>query len=69
MPVPNGAMEAESINDYQLGHDRRGTASSSNSPTHNTYEPHGDIKEELKRRFTKTLGEQAGKSLRGKTFR
>ena len=55
VPVPNGVMESESIDDYQTGHDRRGTASSSNSSTHNTYEPHGDIAEELKQRFTRTI--------------
>jgi protein required for attachment to host cells len=55
VPVQNGVTESESIDDYQTGHDRRGTASSSNSPTHNTYEPRGDIDEELKRRFAKSI--------------
>lgn len=54
-PVPNGALEAESIDDYQIGRDQRGTASSDNSPVHNAYAPHGDITEELKRRFAKAI--------------
>ena len=54
-PVANGILMAESIDDYQLGHNRRGSSSSSNSPTHNTYEPHGDINTELKRRFAKAI--------------
>ena len=56
--IENGRLKAESINDYQIGHDRRGTSSSSNSPTHNTYEPHGDITEELKNRFTRIIADK-----------
>jgi len=58
VPMADGFLEAESVDDYQTGHDRRGTASSSNSPTHNTYEPHGDINKELKRRFTKIIADK-----------
>jgi protein required for attachment to host cells len=68
VPVSNMALEAESIDDYQIGHDRRGTSSSSNSPTHNTYEPHGDIKEELKRRFTKTIADKLQHACTEKLF-
>jgi len=68
VPVPNGALEAESINDYQVGHDRRGTTSSSVSSVHNSYEPHGDIKEELKRRFTEALAKKLGKAHEEKLF-
>ncbi|MGB9151681.1 MAG: host attachment protein [Alphaproteobacteria bacterium] len=66
--VPNGSLEAGTAHDYQLGHDRRGTASNSNSPTRNTYEPRGDIKEELKRQFTRTLVGMLGKACEEKLF-
>jgi len=68
LEVPQGTLEAESVNDYQIGHDRRGTSSSSNSPTRNTYEPHGDIKEELKRRFTRTIADKLEHACTGKLF-
>ncbi|MDR3450483.1 MAG: host attachment protein [Alphaproteobacteria bacterium] len=67
-PVTNGDMKAESINDYQLGHDRRGQTSSSNSPTYNTYEPQGDIHEELKRRFMKSIADKLHKAAESKSF-
>ena len=54
VPVPEGSIKAEPLSDYQIGHNRRGTSSSSNSPTHNTYEP-GDINEELNRRFLQKI--------------
>jgi protein required for attachment to host cells len=66
--VPNGAMEAESIDDYQIGHDRRGTSSSSNSSTHNTYEPHGDIQKELKRRFIKAISDKLQQACANNSF-
>jgi protein required for attachment to host cells len=55
VPVLGGVLNAESINDYQIGHDLRGRSSSSNSPTHNTYEPHGNIDAELDRRFIENI--------------
>jgi protein required for attachment to host cells len=67
-PVLNGLFKAESIDDYQVGHDRRGTASSSNSSAHNTYEPKGDIKTELKRRFAETLSDKLQQAYAEKLF-
>jgi protein required for attachment to host cells len=67
-PVMNGLLKSESINDYQIGHDRRGTASSSNSPTHNTYEPHGDIDGELKRRFAESIAHKLQQACENKLF-
>lgn len=67
-PVVNGLLKSESMNDYQIGHDRRGTASSSNSPTHNTYEPHGDIDGELKRRFAESIAHKLQKAYAEKLF-
>lgn len=57
VPVPEGSIKAEPLSDYQIGHNRRGTSSSSNSPTHNTYEPRGDINEELNRRFLQRISD------------
>jgi protein required for attachment to host cells len=68
MPVLNGLLKSESMDDYQIGHDRRGTASSSNSPTHNTYEPHGDIKGELKRRFSESIAHKLQQAYADKLF-
>ena len=68
LTVPEGQLNAESINDYQIGHDQRGTSSSSNSPTHNTYEPQGDIKVELKRRFAQSIAEKLQKAFQEKLF-
>ena len=68
VPVPGGILEADSIDNYQIGHDRRGTASSSNSPTHNTFEPHGDIEGELKKQFSKTIANKLQHALTEKIF-
>src|ERR1700722_2140591 len=68
VPVLNGLLESESMNDYQIGHDRRGTTSSSNSSAHNTYEPHGDIKGELKRKFAESISHKLQQALTDKLF-
>lgn len=67
-PLPHGTMAAESMDDHQIGHDQRGTSSNSNSPVRNTYEPHGDIKEELKRRFARTIADKLEDSCKEKLF-
>ena len=67
-PVPNGLLESDSLDDYQLGHDKRGTTSSSNSPTHNTYEPHGDIKGEIKKRFAESIAHKLKMAYEEKLF-
>ncbi|MDR3448948.1 MAG: host attachment protein [Alphaproteobacteria bacterium] len=63
-PVPNGALRAESINDHQLGH----TSANANSPAHQGYEPHGDIREELKRHFTKAIAVKLARAREEKLF-
>jgi len=68
VPVPGGILEADSIDNYRIGHDRRGTASSSNSPTHNTYEPHGDIQAELKKQFSKAIASKLQHACTEKIF-
>lgn len=68
VPVPDGTLKAETIDSYQIGHDRRGTSSSSVSSAHNTYEPHGDIKEELKRHFVKTVAAKLDRACTEKSF-
>jgi len=65
--VPNGILKAESLKDYQIGHNLRGRSSSSSSPTHNTYEP-GDIDEELNRRFLHEMAGILQKSYEQKDF-
>lgn len=68
VPVPNGAVQGETIDDYQIGHSRRGTSISSVSAARNTYEPHGDIKEELRRRFVKDIAARLEKAHTQKKF-
>jgi protein required for attachment to host cells len=68
IPAVNGLLKAESIDDYQIGHDRRGTASSSNSSARNTFEPHGDIKGELKRRFAESIASKLQQAYAEKLF-
>lgn len=60
--VDDGSVNAETTKTYQMGHDQRGTSSSSNSPTHNTYEPSGDIEKELHRRFVQRIANKLQKS-------
>jgi protein required for attachment to host cells len=67
-PLKEGLLKAESIDAYQIGHDRRGTSSSSNSPTHNTYEPHGDINEELRHRFMRAVATKLQLACDGNAF-
>ncbi|HUY68276.1 MAG TPA: host attachment protein [Alphaproteobacteria bacterium] len=68
VPRKDMSLEAESIKDYQIGHGRRGTASSGMSPARNTYEPHGDIKEELKRHFVTTIAAKLQQACLQKSF-
>jgi protein required for attachment to host cells len=68
IPLQGGILKAESIDDYQIGHDRRGTSSRNNSSAHNTYEPEGDITEELKRRFAKAIATRLHQAYMGKYF-
>lgn len=68
IPVVHGTLNAESMDDYELGHDKRGTSSSSNSPTHNTYEPRGDIHAELNRRFMQLIAEKLNRAHADKLF-
>jgi protein required for attachment to host cells len=67
-PVPDGTLTAETIDSYQIGHDRRGTSSSSVSSVHNTYEPHGNIEEELKRHFVKAIAAKLDRACAEKSF-
>lgn len=68
VPVQDGVIKAETIDDYQIGHSRRGTSVSSIGATRNTYEPSGDIQGELKRRFTHNIAEHLAKAYAAKSF-
>jgi protein required for attachment to host cells len=68
MPVQGAVIEAESIDDYQLGHDRRGTILNSADTAHNAYEPHGNIRKELRRRFLKAIAEKLERAYAEKEF-
>ena len=47
-PVPHMAFEAESLKDFNVGHDKRGSKIGGARPGHNTCEPHLDIHDEVK---------------------
>lgn len=63
MTVPNGVMEAETVDGYRTEYSRRGAGLSSNRLSLNAHEPCEDIKEELRRRFIGAIAgnlQQAG---------
>jgi len=68
VPIPSGNMEAETINDYQIGHQRRGMSGTSFASQQNTYEPTGNTKEELKRRFVRTIAAKLDRLCYDKAF-
>lgn len=68
VPVHGMVFESETIQNYQLGHDRRGTVHNSASRAHNAYEPHGDIKAELKRRFVQLIAGKLQQAFAKKAF-
>jgi len=51
VPVTNGAIEAESTDNNQVEYSRRGAASRESA----THESYGDIKEEFRQRFIRTI--------------
>src|SRR6185312_15802124 len=55
VPVQDGALKAETMDGYQIGHQRRGTTVNALTGLRNTYEPTGNIKEDLKRRFVRAI--------------
>jgi protein required for attachment to host cells len=55
VPIEGWHLKAEPLANYQIDHDRRGTTSSSNSPAHNNYEAHSDLKDDLLRNFVKSI--------------
>jgi protein required for attachment to host cells len=67
-PIADETLNAQTLAEYQIGHDRRGTSSSSSGTGHNTFEPHGDIEAELKRRFSKIIADRLEHACRAKLF-
>lgn len=68
MTVPDGTLTSPSIEDYELGHGRRGTTVNADNGARNTYEPQGDIREELKRQFARAIAMKLKQSWQEKSF-
>lgn len=68
VPVPDGALKPETMDDYQISHAGRGSGIGFGSSTPNSYEPQGNIKEELRRRLTKNIAAQLEKAHAAKSF-
>lgn len=68
VPIADGILNADPLAGYQIGHERRGTSSSSTGAEHNTFEPHGDTEAELKRRYSKLIVEKLTTACQAKLF-
>jgi protein required for attachment to host cells len=55
IPIPEADLMAETPDDYELGHDKRGSIFGNTSSVRHTVEPHMDMREGLKRRFMRTV--------------
>lgn len=66
--IPGGLLKSESIDAYQVGHDRRGSSSADSSPNHNTYEPEGDINREITRHYMQSIADKLHQSCAEKSF-
>jgi protein required for attachment to host cells len=54
-PLPNMFRSAESVKDYQLGHDRRGSVFGSAASVRHTVEPHLDARDEVKHHLVRSI--------------
>ncbi len=66
-PVPGMALAAEPLDDFQVGHDGRGSFIGGQS-AHNTCEPHLDIRDEVKQNLVTAIAAELKKACANKTF-
>jgi len=57
-PVPDMEFYAESLDDFQVGHDRRGSKIGGARPGYNTCEPHLDIHDEIKQNLVTDVADK-----------
>ncbi len=62
VPEPGGIIRSETLDDYQIGYDLRGTDMNSATAKRTTYEPEGNIQKELKRRYLKAIAEKLNRA-------
>lgn len=67
-PVPDMTFEVESLNDFQVGHDGRGSKIGGARPGHNTCEPHLDIHDEVKQNLVKEIADKLKHACETKAF-
>jgi len=67
-PVPGMALKAESLDDFQVGHDQRGSFIGGQSSAHNTAEPHLDIRDEVKQDLVIAIVKKLNQSCSIKAF-
>ena len=66
--VPGMAFQAESLDDFQVGHDGRGSLVGGQNAGHNTCEPHLDIHDEVKQNLVVEISAALKKACTDKSF-
>ncbi len=67
-PLPEMKFESEPLNDFQVGHDGRGSKISGANPGHNTCEEHLDIHDEVKQNLVKEIADKLNHARETKAF-
>ena len=67
-PVPGMALAAESLDDFQVGHDGRGSFIGGRNSAHNTCEPHLDIRDEVKQNLVTAIAAKLQRAYADKAF-
>jgi protein required for attachment to host cells len=66
--VPGMEFKAESLDDFQVGHDGRGSLIGGQTSAHNTCEPHLDIHAEVKQNLVLAIAVKLKKACADKSF-
>jgi protein required for attachment to host cells len=66
--VPDSAFEAQSLKDFHVGHDQRGSKIGGAHSGHNTCEPHLDIRDEVKQNLVHAVAEKLKQACEAKLF-
>ncbi len=67
-PVPGMELKAESLSDFQVSHDGRGTLIGGQHSAHNTCEPHLDIHDEVKQNLVLAVAAKLKQAHMDKAF-
>jgi protein required for attachment to host cells len=66
--IPGMELKAESLDDFQVGHDGRGSLIGGANSAHNTCEPHLDIRTEVKQKLVVELAVKLKQAYADKSF-